>query len=280
MATVELNDAELALIEAERKRKAAEDEEKVAKLKVENAKKIAEMKKEIERYVTSAQAENQALNNLYGDLCAFDSRWSRTIVKEPKTFKAERGYPTELLASETVEVERIHVRFTWTADKVVEVEVEQYGNEFKFRTNNHAITDYGKSFKTARKLHEKIFNYFDEIDRKKIAQANALSLQDEAINLLQEMFPNTKISKTSTYVPDHSSRYYARSGRYANSIEQQLVLVEFQNGVKVVYTFSKKTTDDKVSVKIKSVNYSSVDFTEFQALEMILNSVKDLPKRV
>jgi hypothetical protein len=273
--TIELNDAELARIESQRKKKAAEDEVKAAQEKVEDARRIATMKTEIEKFVSHVQTEKTLLSTLYNDLHSMDSRWKIEVAKKERTFKVEsrhNGRP-ELIAKETVVVDSVKLMF-WAIGTVVSINAEYDDGEWKYRTDNHSITPYGKYYKTAHKLHEKIFKHFDEIEQKRIMKAKTLSLQDEAVDLLQTMFPETKVTKTYDLTPDYNSRC-DRHGHYAQSKERQLVDVEFSNGVKATYTFSKALDVNEVKVTLIGVNYSSVNFTR----EMILNIVKDFPKK-
>ena len=284
MATIELNDAELALIESQRKKKAAEDEVKAAQKKVEDARRVQAMKAEIEKFVSHTQTEKSLLSSLYNDLHSMDSRWKIEVAKKDRTFKCENhnfGAHTvpELIAKETVVVDSVKLMFVWAVGAVVSVNAEYDDGEWKYRTDHHSITPYGKYFKTARGLHEKIFKHFDEIEQQKIMKAKTLSLQDEAVNLLQTMFPEAKVTKTHDYTPDYNSRC-DRHGHYAERKERQLVDVEFLNGVTATYNFSKAIITDEaqtVSVKVELIglNFISVNFTR----EMILNIVKDLPKK-
>jgi len=276
MATVELNDAELALIEAERKRKVAQEEEAAAKLLVLDAKAIETMNKEITTFLAEKTISNQRMENFYRELRDCDGRWAIEREKLIKTFTASHGYPVRTVATKPIEYDNVKVSFKYSAATVVKLEVEYTCNEFdEYRTSHSSITPYGKSFKTARKLNAKVVDYFNDIEQSKRQAETVASLQDEVVKLLTTKFPGAKITKTYDFVPDYSSRYNRRQGKYERSVERKLVSVQLQNDVTITYAF-QKAADEDVKLKVLHLNYSSVEFTT----EMLLDIVKDLPKKI
>ena len=275
--TVTLTEAELALVEANRKKEAAEAEAKAARKLVDDAKKIALEKSRAAELQLQHNNLDRAAEYFFNDLAGiagilFYTHDVKVATQSVVAYNYLGNDQREILATFEVKYNEHTIYMTKNPSVKIIYRMEDGYYRAKIEGIGHSYPE--KWYKTAKKVHEKIFNHFDEITQKNARKEKALSIQDQLVNLLTEQNPTATITKDVDVY--HSQ--YGHNGRRLSRYQQgerhdiQVVRVKFANSLCITYT-GEIDANQKLVAKVRSVNHN-ID----QAI--LIEVLKNVPAKV
>jgi hypothetical protein len=272
VVTLTVTEAEQALIEANRKKEAAMEVERLAQKKVLDAKKVARKQEQITSFKQSAAVLDTVYNQFYTDLVyeAGNGIYTHTVKPTTRAFDASNYLgdgKSEVLAVENVPFNEHIISLTANSDIYVRASYENGAYRFSIHGIGYEFSE--RHYKKARTVHEKI----NEYHQRKIRLAEGLtkkkSLAEQLLQKLKVENPEAEVVANTVSQPHYD---YRRNGRPIQTFaDVATVMVQYPNGLKVNYRPAEENGELKA-------NFYSCDATALDSTD-IVNALKILPKK-
>lgn len=270
MEAIQLTDAEIKLIQAQREAKEAQLKEEQARVEAEKAKKILTLQTEIKKWQDSLVSYKKDADNMVEKLNKKSDNYVLTLVKRKKSFEL---YDYDIETStrnyyfkETIEYDEYKLTHKSSEKHFLMLEHtpiwggsyysrSSYITGFQIEIRVKGCADWkieNKTYKNIKTAIAKLEADIEERLYKSKMEARAKDEHEQALIKAQELFPNGKSEKIEEW-------YHASSPSQSRYIK--VIRTTFENGLDVKFRISKDKDGEIVLYK-HSIDFNKIGFVE------------------